>query len=155
MKPIRRSALWLIFGPIAVLILLPILNVLFHIEEAMHPALPPLILFVCLFLMFAGVFLAFTGVWGVVLGRSPLPEAGLPARAVILSIQMGDRKLTYRGVDERWLVLLELEVQPLDGPAFEAKAEHYVPVLEIPRFQAGEVVDVRYDPQDKTKVAIV
>jgi hypothetical protein len=155
MKPIRLSALWLVFGPLAVLILLPILNVLFHIEEAMHPALPPLILFVCLFLMFAGVFLAFTGVWGVVLGRTGVLETGLPAQAVILSIEMGDRKLTYRGVDERWLVVLELEVQPSDGPAFEAKAEHYVPILEIPRFQPGEIVDVRYDPQDKSKVAVV
>jgi len=89
MKPIRMSALWLIFGPLAVLILLPILNLLFHIEEAMHPALPPLILFVCLFLMFAGVFLAFTGVWGVVLGRTRVLEGGLPAQAVVSSMQMG------------------------------------------------------------------
>lgn len=155
MKLIRKSALWLIFGPLAVLILLPILNLLFHIEEAMHPALPPLILFGCLFLMFAGVYLAFTGVWGVVLGRTGVLEVGLPAQAVILSIQMGDRKLTYRGVDERWLVVLELEVQPSDDSAFGAKAEHYVPLLEIPRFQPGEIVDVRYDPQDKTKVAVV
>ena len=105
--------------------------------------------------MFAGVFLAFTGVWGVVLGRTGVLEGGQPAQAVILSIQMGGRKLTYQGVDERWLAVLELKVQPSDGPAFEAKAEHYVPVLEIPRFQPGAVVDVRYDPQDKTKVAVV
>jgi len=59
------------------------------------------------------------------------------------------------GVDERWLVVLGLEVQPADGPSFEARVEHIVPLLEVPRFQVGGVVQVEYDPQDKTKVAIV
>jgi hypothetical protein len=155
LRPIRIPALWLVFGPVAVLILLPILNVLFHIEEAMHPLLPPVILLVCLLLMFAGAFLAFAGVWGVWQERTTILEAGLPARALILSAEMGDAKMTQRGVDERWLVVLELEVQPADGPSFEARVEHFVPLLEIPRLQAGEVVDVKYDPQDRTRVAVV
>jgi hypothetical protein len=155
LKPIRIPVLWLVFGPLAVLILLPILNVLFHIEEAMHPVLPPVILFVCLFLMFAGAFLAFSGVWGVWQERTSILEGGVPAQARILSVEMGDAKLTRKGVDERWLVVLDLEVRPADGPTFAARAEHFVPLLEIPRFQAGEVVDVRYDPQDRTKVVVV
>jgi len=154
-KSIHAYVWWLIFGPIAVLILLPILNVLFHIEEAMHPALPPLILFGCLFLMFAGAFLAFTGVLRVGHERTRILQGGVPAKARILSTEMGDAKLTVGGADERWLVILELEVQPEDGPPFEEKVEHFVPLLQIPKFQAGEVVEVRYDPQDNTRVAIV
>lgn len=155
LKSIPISAQWLIFGPLVVLILLPILNVLFHIEEAMHPVLPPVILFACLFLMFGGAYLAFAGLLAVRRERTAVLEVGLPAQALILSTQMGDAKLTYGGVDERWLVVLELEVQPADGASFEARSEHFVPLLDIPRFQVGEIVDVRYDPQDKTKVAIV
>ena len=48
-------------------------------------------------------------------------------------------------------MVLGLEVQP----AFEATVEHVVPLLEVPWFQVGEVIQVKYDPQDKTKVAIV
>lgn len=155
LKPIPTPALWLIFGPLAILILLPILNVLFHIEEAMHPVLPPVILFSCLFLMVAGVVLAFTGVLGVWRVRTGVLEGGLPAQARILSTEMGETKVTYRGVDERWLVVLELEVSPADGPSFKATVEHFVPLLEVPRFQAGGIVEVRYDPNDKARVAIV
>jgi len=50
---------------------------------------------------------------------------------------------------------LGLEMQPADRPSFEARVEHIVPLLEVPRFEVGEVIQVEYDPQDKTKVAIV
>jgi hypothetical protein len=59
------------------------------------------------------------------------------------------------GVDERWLAVLDLEVQPRDGPPFEARVERFVPLLDVPRFQAGRIVEVRYDPKDKTRVIIV
>ena len=153
-KSIPLVARWLIFGPLALLILLPILNVLFHIEAAMHPALPPLILFVCLFLMFAGVYVAVTGVLKVPGDGAIVITDGLPTKARILSIQMGETKLDIGGADERWLVVLELEVQPEDEPPFEARAEHFVPVLDIPKLQVGDIVDVRYKPRDSAKVAI-
>lgn len=154
LKSIPLPARWLIFGPLAVLILLPILNVLFHIEEAMHPLLPPLILFTCLFLMFAGVYVAVAGVLKVPRDGAMVVTDDLPAKARILSIQMGDARQDIGGADERRLVVLELEVQPVDGPPFEARAEHFVPVLDIPKLQAGDFVDVRYEPRDNPKVAI-
>ena len=82
-------------------------------------------------------------------------EAGLPARAVIRSTELGGMKPTCGGADERRLVVPELEVQPADGPSFEARVEHMVPLLEVPRFEVGEVIEVEYDPQDNTKLAIV
>jgi hypothetical protein len=155
MKLHRGIAPWLIFGPVVVFILLPILNVLFHIEEAMHPVLPPLILFTGLAMMFAGAFLFFIGGLGIEKERRRILEAGLPAEALVHGMKLGDTKVTYGAVDERWLAELELEVQPETGPSFRAKVQHLVPVLEIPRFQAGEVVEVRYEPGDRSKVAIV
>ena len=154
MRSIPIVARWMIFGPLALLVFLPILNLLFHIEEAMHPVLPPLILFACLFLMFAGAYLAFAGVLKAPIEGATIVEDDLPAKARILSIQMGETKQDIGGADERWLVLLELEVQPKDGPPFEARAEHFVPVLDIAKLEVGDFVDVRYDPRDKPKVAI-
>ena len=97
MKPFRLSALWLIVGAVAVLILLPILNVLFHIEEVMPPLLPPLILLVCLLVMLGGGFLGLGGVRWMGRERERILEAGLPARALIRSTQLGGMKLTYGG----------------------------------------------------------
>lgn len=82
-------------------------------------------------------------------------EAGLPARAVIRSTERGGMNPTCGGADEPWLVVPELEVQPANGPTFEAGVEHIVPLLEVPRFLFGEVVQVKYNPQGKTNVAIV
>lgn len=154
LKSIPVAARWLIFGPLGLLILLPILNLLFHIEEAMHPALPPLILFACLILMFAGVCLIVTGVLKVPQDEAILVSDSLPAKARILSIQMGDARLGLGGADERRLVMLELEVQPKDGPPFEARAEHFVPVLDISKLQVGDFVDVRYESKGSTKAVI-
>ena len=89
MKLHRGMALWLVFGPIAVFILLPILNVLFHIEEVMHPVLPPLIVFGGLLVMFAGAFLFFTGGLGVERERKRILDAGLPAVALVRNIRLG------------------------------------------------------------------
>ena len=107
-KPFRLSALWLIVGAVAVLTLLPILNVLFRIEEVMPPVLPPLILLVCFLLMIGGGFLGLGGVWWMRREGEGILKAGLPARAVIRSTQLGGMKLTYGGVDERWRVVLGL-----------------------------------------------
>ena len=81
MKPFRLSALWLIVGAVAVLVLLPILNVLFHIEDVMPPVLPPLILVVCLLLMLGGGFLGLGGLRWMRREREGILEVGLPARA--------------------------------------------------------------------------
>jgi hypothetical protein len=108
LKPFRLSALWLIVGAVAVLTLLPILNVLFHIEEVMPPVLPPLILLVCFLLMIGGGFRGLGGVSWMRREREGILKAGLPARAVMRSAQLGGVKVTYGGADERWRVVLGL-----------------------------------------------
>jgi hypothetical protein len=47
-----------------------------------------------------------------------------------------------------------LEVRPADKPAFQAEAKMFISMLQIPQFQPGAVVQVKYDPQNPTKVAV-
>jgi hypothetical protein len=46
------------------------------------------------------------------------------------------------------------EIQPEGDPVFAAIQKHLIPVLEIPRFQPGSRIKVRYYHKDRTKVAI-
>lgn len=46
-----------------------------------------------------------------------------------------------------------LEVTPSDGRSFEAETERLVSIAQIPQFQPGAVLPVRYDP-DTQEVAI-
>jgi hypothetical protein len=72
-------------------------------------------------------------------------KQGLPAQAVIL-------KITDTGttINKDPLVRLLLEVQPPGEPAFKAETERLIPRLQIPLIQPGTVVEVKYDPHNKT-----
>ena len=47
-----------------------------------------------------------------------------------------------------------LEVRPTNRPAFQAETKMFVSMLQVPQFQPGAVVQVKYDPQNPTKVAV-
>ena len=66
---------------------------------------------------------------------------GLPAQAKIL-------KITDTGttINNDPVVRLLLEVQPPGQPTFQAEAEKLISRLQIPQFQPGAVVRVKYDP---------
>jgi len=69
---------------------------------------------------------------------------GRPAMATIL--QIIDTGTT---INENPLVRFVLEVQPPDGPSFQAQSERVIPRLQIPQVQPGAVVHVKYDPETK------
>lgn len=70
-----------------------------------------------------------------------LARSGTLARARIKSAaQTG----TY--INDNPVVRFELEVQPATGGPFDAEAEMLVQQIEIPQFQPGMQVAVRYDP---------
>lgn len=52
------------------------------------------------------------------------------------------------------LVTLELQVLPDNEPAFAGTAKAVIKQTSIPLFQPGEEIFVRYDPNDKTRVAV-
>jgi Protein of unknown function (DUF3592) len=49
---------------------------------------------------------------------------------------------------------LQLEVRPANRPAFQAETKMFISMMEIPQFQPGAVVQVKYDPNDTSKVAV-
>ena len=49
---------------------------------------------------------------------------------------------------------LQLEVRPVNHPAFQAETKMFIPMMQIPQFQPGAVVQVKYDPNDTRKVAV-
>ena len=47
-----------------------------------------------------------------------------------------------------------LEVRPTSKPAFQAETKMFVSMVQIPQFQPVAVLQVKYDPQNPTKVAV-
>ena len=70
---------------------------------------------------------------------------GLPTQATIL--KMSDTGTT---INNDPVVRLLLEVRPPDQPTFQAEAERLISRLQIPQFQPGAVVQVKYDPASHT-----
>jgi hypothetical protein len=49
---------------------------------------------------------------------------------------------------------LLLDVRPANRPAFQAETKMFIPMMQVPQFQPGAVVQVKYDPNDPRKVAV-
>jgi hypothetical protein len=78
-----------------------------------------------------------------------LQTVGVPAQAEILAI--GETGLT---VNDDPVIRLDVEVRPADSPAYKATIKRLlVSRLEIPQFQPGRVIPVRFDPKDPTRVS--
>jgi hypothetical protein len=78
-----------------------------------------------------------------------LQRVGLPAQAEILSI--GESGLT---VNENPVITLDVEVRPPDRPPYRATVKRLlVSRLEVPQFQPGKVIPVRFDPRDPSRVS--
>jgi len=81
--------------------------------------------------------------------RNALLKTGVQARAVITSL---DQTGTY--INEQPKCRVGLRVEPAGGAPFEATAVQIVLLTQIPQFQPGQIVTVRYDPADPAKIAI-
>lgn len=79
-----------------------------------------------------------------------LREIGMPAEAEILRIW--DTGVT---VNDDPVIGMEVEVRPADGDPFEAVIpKTWISRLDIPQFQPGQILAVRYDPDNPTRVAV-
>ena len=78
-----------------------------------------------------------------------LQKTGVSATAVILKIS--DTGMTLNDDPVAWL---DLEVRPENAPPFQARAKCLIPRLELPQFQPGRSVPVRYDPANRARVAV-
>src|SRR5690606_13650340 len=76
--------------------------------------------------------------------------SGKPARAVI-------KKYTWLGVNVNGnnpYVELELEVLPEQYPSFPGKAKGVIAESSVHKFQPGQIIHVKYDLYDNSKVTI-
>jgi hypothetical protein len=70
---------------------------------------------------------------------------GESAEAIILKISE-----TGMSINDDPVVKFLLDVGPTDRPRFQAEAERLVSRLDIPKFQPGNTVQVKYDPDSRT-----
>ena len=79
-----------------------------------------------------------------------LRETGLPAPATILRIW--DTGIT---LNDDPVIGMEVEVRPEEGDSFRAVIpKSLTSRIAIPQFQPGKEIAVRYDPQDRSLVAL-
>jgi hypothetical protein len=78
-----------------------------------------------------------------------LQKMGQPAQGVIKKIW--DSGMTLNNDPVVWL---QIEVHPEGGESFEAKTKCPISRLDVPQFQPGQTVPVRYDPKDHSRIAL-
>jgi hypothetical protein len=75
---------------------------------------------------------------------------GTPAKARVVAI-----KPTGSSYNDDQEMRLELEVQPEGREPYRARVEAYLHPVHFPRYQPGAEVDVRFDPEKPSHVALV
>ena len=77
-------------------------------------------------------------------------KTGMDATATILSTWD-----TGMRINDDPQVGMELQVQPLNGAPFQAKVTQTVSIVQLAQFQPGARLNVKYDPANPSRVAIV
>jgi hypothetical protein len=110
------------------------------------------LIFIIIFaLVFFGIFFfAFRKVFGPMGKQRKLQKIGIPAEATILEV--GETGITVNNIYP--VVKLKLEVRPPGGQPYQAELQTIIERLDIPQFQPGTVLAVKYDPKDPSNVAL-
>lgn len=82
--------------------------------------------------------------------RRHLLETGRSAPAVVVKVE--ETGPTYGRVPHLAFVV---RVEPPGEPPFEANARAFFRMIDFPRVQVGAPIEVRFDPSDRSTVAIV
>jgi len=77
-----------------------------------------------------------------------LAQVGIPAKAVVVSIQDTGQLVNFDPV-----VVLQLEVTPEIGVAFQTTAQTIVSKVAIPR--VGDTINIKYSPADASQIVVV
>lgn len=81
--------------------------------------------------------------------REQLIKRGVPGTAVILNADPTGS--VYNSQPE---VRLRLRVSPAEGGTYEAETVMIINPIYAPQFQPGKTVKIKYDREDRSKVAI-
>lgn len=107
----------------------------------------PVAIFGILFLVFALVFGGMFLRWRV---KQRVLQTGVAATATIVRVwDTGTR------INDNPRVGMLLQVQPTTGAPFQAEIKETVSIVQMPMFQPGAHLEVKYDPAQPTNVAIV
>jgi len=96
------------------------------------------------------VVVLLAGCSAMLYSNSDLQTTGISTQAEIL-----ERWETGMEVNEEPVIGLKVRVTPAGGTPYEATIKRVlISKLDIPRFQPGAVIPVRYDPKDPSRVSI-
>jgi len=84
-----------------------------------------------------------------------LLATGMPAQARILGVRDLGGSIQIGGQMPQHRLQIDLEVYPNGGQPFRASPSQLVSMLAIPRVQPGATVEVRFDPMNPMRVAVV
>ena len=76
-------------------------------------------------------------------------ETGLPASGTIVDIV--DTGNLYNDQPQ---VEVTVDVKPPEGETYRAKTLMIISPVYMSQFQPGKIVNIKYDPADRTKIAI-
>lgn len=161
LKQSPRFGLWVFIGaiPLIVLSLYPAIlhylgyykehHALFHNNYKMSPYVA--LLFIAMFLPFA-VFI----ILRIATRRKirKVLKTGMNATARIISITPNGKKMK-EGINEYWGADLELEVIITGKEPYRALVEHYIHVMDIPRFQTDGVLQVKINTAGNNEIIIL
>jgi len=106
---------------------------------------------ICLVILFAFLFIVFMAVRKREQAVKRIMQEGIQAEAVILKAEHTGGVVNGVNFNIRFL----LEVRPKDKPAYQASAIALVPAVNLPKYQPGTIVQVKYDPNEPKKVLII
>jgi hypothetical protein len=101
--------------------------------------------------IFATFYFVFKAVLGPEVERRKLLESGEPAEATILAVT--DTGVTVNQIYP--VVKVLLEVRPQGRQPYQVETKMILNRMDIPQIQPGKVVQVRFDPRNPEKVAVV
>ncbi|MBI9047594.1 MAG: hypothetical protein JEZ06_24125 [Anaerolineaceae bacterium] len=76
-------------------------------------------------------------------------QNGISAQAKIINVRQTGTMVNYQPE-----IAFTLEVQPPNGPAYQAQTKAVIPMVNIPQFQPGTEVPVKIHPTDPTKIVL-
>ncbi len=86
---------------------------------------------------------------------SQLMQTGAPAQGRIVSVRDLGGSIQFGGQMPQHRLQIDLEVQAPGRAPWPVSATQLVSMLHVPRIQPGATVEVRYDPTNPMRVAVV
>lgn len=97
----------------------------------------------------------FTGFSKSMQDSAQLMQTGIPAHARVLSVRDLGGSIQIMGQMPQHRLQIDLEITPQGAAPYRASPTQLVSMLHIARIQPGAAVEVRYDPQNPMRVAVV